>query len=862
MPATLITTLTGNGPEINNHASNIILTKAQINAEAEAEAEVSVSGSLPVVQGCNLTTQVQGVNSRTSDQLVKQPEPQRGHAINKAMRIMLVVLLLLGCTLLLSACAYPGQDAPCAGANRNAPGCGNPAQEIKDEPQGGDWYIDWAFKIVRGFLSSVAINSVKLGINIFWEIFTNLSSTDFASCGSNSSSGGGGSNAGSGGTGNNPTCTTVGVFNTVNTIAVMFLPMILAWKFFKSYFVGSLIDSAHESALSFVSKAVIAGFVLYFLAVLVSGAFGLSNILFEAIISGPQTLNEISTNIVGNSKTSGVGSVGEVQNLGLLLFITIICLLVSAVFILLGLVFFLRTVLVFILFALSPLAIVAGLTEEFRTWFYRWLESLQAMLIAPIPVAICLALVRAFTGTIPSAKGNPPEFILQLIYVIAFLAIGCILMWKVAGQVGGLAFGLAAAGMGWAAGAGMASLGFSGARQSSNKSNKGGQSSKPLLGGNPTGSSASNLAGNINNGGSGSDGNGISSNPASSVEVLPAYSAAASLPGASSTAGAEQQQRQLLGSLRALNENMSSLNFTRTTSTTTSNANANNNNSPSALATEDSPVQDQGQVVKAKGFNRNAAFNVQSGLLWAGREAGVSAPYFKTGQPQHTGFGSGSGNSNLYGNGNGNGHDNPGPGAQPTCQPTTTTSETYNAQTYSRSEEEVQPVSSIPQYQIPGPGPDNGEAAAAGTLAPVPGPPGSGSGGGQGGTGSGSQGMVVVPEELLDFSNPVEQEPGRVEVHILNKPGIVELPAGPRTRQLIIQNPQKTSPGPNTGAIGLLPAPSQVAAATGATATNGEKTRLGQGGNTVPIRAKLQGAIPDPYGGAEVDQQKKKLKQE
>ncbi len=334
--------------------------------------------------------------------------------------------------------------------------------------------------------------------------------------------------------------------------------------------------------------------------------------------------------------------------------------------------------------------------------------------------------------------------------------------------------------------------------------------------------------------------------------MLPAFpsssfTATAPLTGASSSAGAEQQQRQLLGSLRALNENMSSLNFSRSTTTTTA---PNAANTSSAPATEDSPVQDQGQAVETKSFNRNAAFNVQSGLLWAGREAGVSAPYFKTGQSHHTGYGSGSGYGNRYDNdndnGNGNRHDSPGPGSQPT----TTTSETYNAHIYSRSEE-VQPVSSIPQYQLPGPGLDNGEAAA-GSPAPVPGPPGSGSGGGQGGIGSDSLNTIVVPEEPLDFSNPVEQDAGKVEVHTLNKPAITELPAGPLTRQWIIQNPQGTSPGPDTGAIGLLPAPSQVATATGAAATNGEKASLGQSGNTVPVRTKLQGAIPDPYGGAEV----------
>lgn len=360
---------------------------------------------------------------------------------HKLIQLLSIAVMLLVCALVLSACSYPGQDAPCVGANRNGAGCTNPAQGITDKPQSGEWFVDWTFKILRDLLANFANSSVRLAISTFWEIFINLGSTDFAACGS------GGGNAG-----NNPTCSVVSLFGTVRLIAFGLFPMLVAWKFFKSYFVGALIEPVYESGIAIIGKLLIAGFGLASLDVLISAAFGLSNSLFEAILGSAQTLNDISTNILGSGESSGVGSVTRVENLGLLLFVTFVCVVLAIVFIGLGLVFFLRTILVFILFVLSPLAIVAGLSQEFRAWFGRWLSSIQAMLIAPIPVAICFALIKSFSKTIPSAHDNPPEFILQMVYIIAFLAMGTILMFKIAGQVGGLFYGLAVAGASLAAG--------------------------------------------------------------------------------------------------------------------------------------------------------------------------------------------------------------------------------------------------------------------------------------------------------------------------------------------------------------------------------------------------------------------------
>lgn len=503
------------------------------------------------------------------------------HTRPRFLKSVLIIGLCVGLALLLSACDYPGQDPPCVGANKNAEGCADPVQKIVDDQNGGPWYVSWALDIVRSLLTSVSINSVRLGVSVFWQVFTNLSSTDFAACGA----GGSGS----------PTCQVVSVFTMVNTIAIIFLPVILTYKIFKSYFLGGLIEPLHEGFLSFFPKIIVGGFAMYFLAVIFSGGFGISNILFDTIIGGAQSLNDISKNLIGDCGSasvcgSGIGSVGNVKNIGLLLFMTIICLAASLVFIVLGLVFFLRTIIIFILFAISPLAIVAGLTEEFKPWFGRWLSSVQAMLIAPLPVAICFALVKAFTGAIPAANGDPAGFILQLVYIISFLAIGAILMFKIAGQVGGLAFGLAAAGLGaLTQGAVGAALGKAGESSDSN-----GQSTN-------SGKNTNARVSQANGSTTSQDSDSTSGNSATNVTVS---GSSGGSPGMA-TAGADQQQRQLLNALRSLNENMSSTITQRTVTTTNQSGDRRHH------------------------LARTAGFNMQNAFLWTGAELGVNAPYLQ-----------------------------------------------------------------------------------------------------------------------------------------------------------------------------------------------------------------------------------------
>jgi hypothetical protein len=541
------------------------------------------------------------------------------HFVSKhtLIKILPICALLLGLALLLSACDYPGQDPPCVGANKNAPGCADPVQKIVDDQNGGPWYVSWALDIIRSILSSAAINAVRLGISVFWQVFTNLASTDFASC-----------TTGNGG--NGPTCTAANVFSMVNTVAFIFLPLILFYKIFKSYFLGGLIEPLHEGFLSFFTRILVGGFTMFFLAVLISGAFGISNILFDTIIGGAASLADISKNLLGDCGNasacgSGIGSVGNVKNIGLLLFMFVICLAVAIIFIVLGLVFFLRTILIFILFAISPLAVVAGLTEEFRPWFTRWLQSIQAMLIAPIPVAICFALVKAFTGTIPAANGDPAGFSLQLVYICSFMFIGAVLMFKIAGEVGGFMFGVAAAGLG-----AITALGASSAARSF------GNSSGDKVGEGDTNSGA---AGETSNTGKTDNrvSSGLLSNAhrnsetvqSSSSGGMTGFGSGVSEAGSSGAAGmgnTDQQQRQLLNALRSLNESLSASSMSRSTI---------------SMPGSTSTVNGSGRGTYNQ-FANGLGYNVQSALLWSGSQAGVQAPYFRIGGVSH-----GTGGSNT-----------------------------------------------------------------------------------------------------------------------------------------------------------------------------------------------------------------------
>ena len=517
----------------------------------------------------------------------------------RKLRLIVSLTGLVALMLVLSGCTYPGQDAPCVGANRNAPGCVNPSQNITDDPNGGAWYDNWAFDILKRLMSSIAINAVKLGVSIFWNIFTSIASVDFASCNAASA--------------NTPTCITVGTFQNIQTIAFLFFPLILSYKFFKSYFIGAFIEQVHESALSFVPKAFIAGFVIAFLAVIISAAFGLSNLIFVSIIGSPQDLNALSGGLVGSQVctdhhngtpvvcvVSGVQSIQSLQNIGLVLIDMLVCLLVSIVYIILGLCFFLRTILIFILFCLSPLAVIAGTTEEFRHWFGKWMESIQMLLVAPIPVAVCLALVKDFVTQLPPANGDPAGFILTLVYVISFLAIGAVLMFKIAGSTGSFMFGVAVASVGSVGGYAAGKLAGGSGRTAMSQAEQDEPPTQASGAGNratgqlPAFQSNNSNSGNFNQ-----------------------RSAAAAESASGAGAGAQQVQTEMVQTLRSMNANNSAAMMASATTATA--------NTYSSL-TSSGGGGGAGAGPGGSNFGHRTHDNIQSIGQWAGREAGFRSP--------------------------------------------------------------------------------------------------------------------------------------------------------------------------------------------------------------------------------------------
>jgi hypothetical protein len=236
---------------------------------------------------------------------------------------------------------------------------------------------------------------------------------------------------------------------------------------------------------------------------------------------------------------------------------------VAIIFVLRGVIFLLRTVIVFILMVISPLAIMAGLSDEFKSYFYQWLGAMQAMLIAPLPAAICFRLVTTYVTSVPNPNADPAGFLLKLIYIASFLSIGGILMFKIAGQAGEMIFGVVVgaigalvgvmAGGGSAVASTSASNSSGGAKAGNNsEGNSGsgigqGQLSYYNNGGGGAGGMAIPRAASASGNGGSSGGGGWSSNSGGEV-------------GAASFGGYDMQQRQqaeqMTRAIRSLSETL------------------------------------------------------------------------------------------------------------------------------------------------------------------------------------------------------------------------------------------------------------------------------------------------------------------
>lgn len=527
----------------------------------------------------------------------------------KLQRYLLLLAGLIMLALALSGCtSYPGADPPCQGANAGAPGCANPVGNLFSQAGTLPWFVDWVFQIIKALVVGLGITAVELAVSVFWLIFNNLSSTDFYACTQSGSS-------------SNPTCAATSAFQEIRTIAMVLLPLVLSWKIFKNYFIGGFIPPLFESAISFLPKIGIGVLVLSQLELIVSSAFGLSNLAFNAILGNPQSLSNTALAILGDNN-SGVGGLAQVASVPILMVLNSMCMLLAVIFVLLGVLFILRTVIIFILMVLGPLAIMAGLTDEFKPHFYKWLQGLQSMLIAPLPVAVCFRLISTYVTTVPNPSSDPAGFFLRLVYVESFLLIGGILMFKIAGQTGEMLFGVVVGALGAIAGfltggAALAAVAGSGSATGSEK----GQSAtaSPALGSN--GGATTGLEGALAGGSSESGG----FSPArAGVSTAPISFSSGSGSGSSDLA-LRQQQEQVTQAMRSLAESMAA-----------------NRYAEAMQKLYQQPAASSARPQPQKSYNYQADRNLQNFLHAAGAAAGLRhAPHLSF-APVPGGGGSGS----------------------------------------------------------------------------------------------------------------------------------------------------------------------------------------------------------------------------
>jgi hypothetical protein len=427
------------------------------------------------------------------------------------VKLFVIAFGLIFLSLIFGACAeIPGQDPPCVGARRDEPGCQPDLPPIRDQGSGGPWYLEWGFTIIKSLLSEAAVNAVKISIVLFWLIYTQAGSTDFASCESGLSA-------------NSPTCITVAAAEPIRAISFVLIGIIIYWKFFRAYFLGAVIENFREGGIDFILKAIILAVCIYFQNVLITAFFGFSNLIFNTIMGGPDTFRQITENILG-SNNSGVGSVAKIENVGILLFTTVICFFIAIVFIGLALVFFIRVILIYIHFVLAALAWTAGLTDEFGGWFARWVNGIQAMLIAPLPVAACLALIKGYGQALPNAHDKPAEFILQMIFIGSFLLVGTILMFTISNGAGAGIAGATVGGLKRLAGASAGAL-----------PRFNGRSAPGTL---PVPPGARSSTSQPGGGGAGSEGNGNAPKSATSNPTAPGIGTSGRIPGLETGAAA------------------------------------------------------------------------------------------------------------------------------------------------------------------------------------------------------------------------------------------------------------------------------------------------------------------------------------
>ena len=351
--------------------------------------------------------------------------PRRSPPLSPRTRFVLIAGCALLVLLLLSGCdASPvsSNAGLCASGH-----CTPPLGPIENPSQGVDWWKKWLYEGVGGIFAQIAVSIVSVGISIFWTIIQTWGSPDFTRGTLNGAS-------------NGPAHlvqTALSIEQELAQGAYGLAAGILMWRTLVSYFLAPLMTGRGENFIRYTMRVIFAAVGILYLPNIVTFFIGMSDSLFLAILGDTTTLNNLSSASVGNitkimtnfNANPGIGFVG-----------LLLAVVESGLWVVFGLLWFLRLILLCLVFSLGPLAIITGTTEEFGEWFGKWRGHMLALFAAPLPAAIVIrfgADIAATGGSqTPTNYADIGPALLQAVEVIIILGVATKLMLDIAGPVG------------------------------------------------------------------------------------------------------------------------------------------------------------------------------------------------------------------------------------------------------------------------------------------------------------------------------------------------------------------------------------------------------------------------------------------
>ena len=351
--------------------------------------------------------------------------PRRGQPLSARTRFLLIAGCALLVLLMLSGC-----DASPVSSNAGlctSGHCTPPLGPIENPSQGVDWWKKWLYEGVGGIFAQIAVSIVSVGISIFWTIIQTWGSPDFTRGTLNGAS-------------NGPAHlvqTALSIEQELAQGAYGLAAGILMWRTLVSYFLAPLMTGRGENFVRYTMRVIFAAVGILYLPNIVTFFIGMSDSLFLAILGDTTTLNNLSSASVGNitkimtnfNANPGIGFVG-----------LLLAVVESGLWVVFGLLWFLRLILLCLVFSLGPLAIITGTTEEFGEWFGKWRGHMLALFAAPLPAAIVIrfgADIAATGGSqTPTNYADIGPALLQAVEVIIILGVATKLMLDIAGPVG------------------------------------------------------------------------------------------------------------------------------------------------------------------------------------------------------------------------------------------------------------------------------------------------------------------------------------------------------------------------------------------------------------------------------------------